>query len=139
MTITTRSFDPRGAKQCQPRRTRPGRHIRSRNSPRTNVQENTNEYTLFVQAPGWTKEEISLDLNGSRLNIQGKMTKEESSTASKIIRSEFSRRSFERSFILPDQANTENIEAKFENGLLIVSIPKKAENKEDELRTITIS
>jgi len=136
MTITRRSRGPRNA-YCQPRVGRVNHYGTHR--PLANVQEGAGNYTILIQVPGWSKDEINISLDKNTLTILGKPSEMYSEKADSTIRREFIKRPFERSFILPKQANTDGIDAKFQNGILSIDIQKKEEIKGENLRTITIS
>lgn len=105
--------------------------------PPVNIHETSEAYHLELSAPGRTKEDFKLSVDNGQLTI-GFERKEESKTESyKTIRKEFSFRSFKRSFNLDDAIDTDGIQARYENGVLKLYLPKKAEVKEST-KQITI-
>ena len=105
--------------------------------PPVNIHETAEAYHLELSAPGRSKEDFSLSVDKGQLTI-GFDKKEETRTEEyKTIRKEFSFRSFKRSFNLDERIDTSGIQAKYENGVLKLYLPKKAEVKESS-KQITI-
>lgn len=95
------------------------------NTVPVNVHETKEAYHLEVSAPGLNKEDFTVNLDNGLLTIS--YEKKEEAKASddfKTLRREFNYRSFKRSFSLNDEVNAENIQAKYENGVLKVYLPK---------------
>ncbi|GAA4270893.1 Hsp20/alpha crystallin family protein [Aquimarina gracilis] len=111
------------------------------NTPAVNVKETDNSFELELAAPGLTKEDFNIELDHDVLTISSevKSEKETKENDGKYSRKEFSYRSFKRSFTLPDTVNGAEIKASYENGVLLVSIPKKEEAKVQPKRLIEIS
>ncbi|MDJ1499745.1 Hsp20/alpha crystallin family protein [Xanthocytophaga agilis] len=105
-----------------------GQDYRS-NIPAVNVHESETEYTLEVAAPGQNKENFNINLDGRVLTISSEQKEEKKEENGKWTRKEFNYSSFKRSFTLPENVNAENIEAKYENGVLVVVVPKAEEVK----------
>jgi HSP20 family protein len=106
--------------------------------PAVNIKKDEKEIVLELMAPGFEKEEIKINLEENILTVAGEKkteTKEENET---YTRREFTAASFSRSFSLPENVNSEEIKAEFKNGILFVSIPKKAEEKK-EAKSISIA
>lgn len=95
--------------------------------PSVNVIEKEKSYIVEVAAPGLKKEEFKVELDNKMLKISSEKKQEEEKNDEKILRREFSYCSFKRTFSLPDTVDAEKIEAKHENGILSVIIPKKDE------------
>lgn len=105
--------------------------------PLANINESDVSHTIELAVPGLKKEDIKIELKENRLTISADVKKESNKENSKNVRKEFSYHSFKRSFNLPKLVDIEKIEAKNENGLLTVIIPKKeAEIKKNKLITI---
>ncbi|MDJ1472268.1 Hsp20/alpha crystallin family protein [Cytophagaceae bacterium DM2B3-1] len=105
-----------------------GQDYRS-NIPAVNVHENETGYTLEVAAPGQQKENFNINLDGRVLTISSEQKEEKKEENGKWTRKEFNYSSFKRSFTLPENVNAENIEATYENGVLVVVVPKAEEVK----------
>ena len=92
-----------------------------------NIQETDKSYELHVVAPGLKKEDFKLNIDKNILNItfeQKEETKEQPETA-KWLRSEYRMKSFKRSFTLNDKVDAASIAAKYADGILNISLPKK--------------
>lgn len=90
-----------------------------------NITEKENEYQIEVVAPGFEKSDFKISLDQQILSIAVDKKEEASSAAEKNIRKEFRTRSFKRTFTVNDKVDTDKIEAKYVNGILIVTIQKK--------------
>ena len=98
--------------------------------PPVNIHETTDGYHLEVSAPGRSKEDFKLALENGLLTISFEKKEEAKTEEYKTIRKEFSFRSFKRSFTLDDRIDSEGIQAKYENGVLKLYLPKKEQTKE---------
>ncbi len=109
--------------------------------PAVNIRETGESYEVQVAAPGMTKKDFKVELDGNRLTISSEISNEpQSGEDEKYSRKEFSYESFQRTFNLQKEVmDTENIEARYENGLLCLTIPKKEEAKVKPPRLIQIS
>ncbi len=97
--------------------------------PAVNVKEKKDGFEIEMSAPGLKKEDFNVDLSNSVLTISC-AKKEEDETKDKdgrYTRQEFSYQSFSRSFNLPETVDHEKIDAKYEDGILKLNIPKKEE------------
>ena len=98
--------------------------------PQTNIFETPAAYHLELNAPGRTKEDFKVQVENGLLTVSFEKKEESAETeAYKTIRREFEFRPFKRSFSVNDKINTENIQAKYENGLLKLLLPKKEESR----------
>lgn len=104
--------------------------------PLANIYENDTSHIIELAVPGLNKKDIKIELLENKLIISAEV-KKETKENEKSVRKEFSYQTFKRSFNLPKLVDMEKIEAKNENGLLTVSIPKKEEEiKKNKLITI---
>jgi HSP20 family protein len=94
-----------------------------------------------MAAPGMKKEDFKVELNNNILTISSEQKHEnEEKEGEKYNRKEFSYQSFQRSFQLSREAvDADNIQAKYENGVLRLVIPKREEVKQKPTRLINIS
>lgn len=99
------------------------------NTVPVNVLENEEGYHLEFSAPGRSKENFKLKVENNQLIISYEDKKEAEVKDLKQVRKEFTVTSFQRSFSLNNKVNTENIQAKYEDGILKVFVPKKEEVK----------
>ncbi len=109
--------------------------------PAVNIKETAENYEVEVAAPGMTKKDFRIELDGNALTISSEMKREsENRYDEKYSRKEFSYQSFQRTFNLQkDVVDIDKIQAKYENGLLHLMIPKKEEAKQKPPRQIQIS
>ena len=106
-------------------------------APAVNVIETEKEYEVEVAAPGLTKEDfnVRLDNEGNLLiHMEKKTENKEEKKHGRFLRREFSYTNFQQAFSLPDDANAEKIQAKVENGVLSVIIPKFEEEEKPEIQ-----
>ena len=108
--------------------------------PAVNIKETPENYVVEVAAPGMTKADFKVELDGTLLTISSEKSVEREDTENeKYSRREFSYQSFQRSFNLPKEVvDIDKIQAKYEHGLLHLMIPKKEEAKKKPPRQITI-
>jgi HSP20 family protein len=93
--------------------------------PPVNITENSDAYHLEVAVPGWQKENFNVKLDGGLLTISAEKKDEKKDETAKVIRNEYSNKSFKRSFTLDEKIDATNISAKYENGILKLDLPKK--------------
>lgn len=115
-----------------------GKH--SRNLMKTDVREMDNSYELDVDLPGFKKDELSVELKDGYLTISAAkgLDKDTEDKKGKYIRQERYAGACSRSFFVGETVEPEEVSAKFEDGILRVSLPKKAEKKLPEKKTIAI-
>jgi HSP20 family protein len=92
--------------------------------PRVDIVENDKAYEIHVAAPGMNKEDFKLDLKDNYLTVSGerKFTKEQNEKNFHSIETQYG--NFSRSFALPDNVDGARINAKYNNGILEITIPK---------------
>lgn len=94
--------------------------------PSVNIKELEKSFEVEVAAPGMKKEDFSITLDGNMLTIASSKEDQQEEKDGKYTRREFSYQSFQRSFELSkDVVDDENIQARYENGVLRLTIPKK--------------
>ena len=98
------------------------------NMMKTDVKENENDYELQVEVPGVNKENISIDYENGYVTIAAKTnkSKDEKDKEGNYIRRERYAGALSRSFYVGDAVSEEDIHAKYEDGILKLSVPKKA-------------
>ncbi|MDB5230639.1 MAG: Hsp20/alpha crystallin family protein [Chitinophagaceae bacterium] len=99
--------------------------------PPVNIQESNDAYNLELVAPGLRKEDFKVNLERGLLTIsfEKKGETETTNNETKTHRKEFHLNSFKRSFTVDDKIDAEKIEARYENGILKLWLPKKEEVK----------
>lgn len=108
--------------------------------PSVNIKEDSEGYQVEVAAPGLDKGDFKLQVDGDTLTISSeKKVENETKEGERFTKREFSYQSFTRSFTLPQIADSEQISANYEKGILKVLIPKKEEAKPKPARLIEIN
>lgn len=93
-------------------------------SPSVDVAETNEEIVVKAEVPGVSKDDIDLTVESNRLIISGEKRQEEEEEGKNYYRTERSYGSFRRIFSLPAQADTDNVQASYDDGVLTVRIPK---------------
>lgn len=93
--------------------------------PEANIIENHKDYQIELAAPGLEKNDFKVEIQDDVLSISAEKKEEKKEEDKNFRRREFSYNSFCRSFTLPDNLITEKIDAKYENGVLRLTLPKK--------------
>jgi HSP20 family protein len=109
--------------------------------PAVNIKETAENYEVEVAAPGMTKNDFKVELDGNMHTISSERNdQKEDRDGDRYFRREFSYQSFQRTFNLQKEVvDIDKIEAKYENGLLHLLIPKKEEAKQKPPRLIQVS
>ena len=98
---------------------------------KTDIKEENDKYFVETELPGVEKEDINIDINGNYLTISAEHSVENDDTdktkSGKYIHRERNYGSYRRSFDI-SEVNTDKIEAEYKNGVLIMTLPKKAED-----------
>ena len=115
-----------------------GKH--GRNLMKTDVRELDGSYELDVDLPGFKKDEVTVDLQDGYLTISAAkgLDKDESDKKGKFLRQERYAGSMSRSFYVGDDVESADVSAKFEDGILKISVPKAAPKELPKHTTITI-
>lgn len=114
--------------------------VASRGSkPAVNIREDEKRFILDLAVPGMDRKDMKIDINENLLTIAAETKNESEETNDGYKRKEFSYSSFCRSFQIPENVNTEKIEANYKDGVLSVTLPKVTEEKNKITRQIKIS
>ena len=115
-----------------------GKH--AKNLMKTDVRELDGSYELDVDLPGFKKDEVTVDLQDGYLTISAAkaLDKDESDQKGKFLRQERYAGSMSRSFYVGDDVESTDICAKYEDGILKISVPKTAHKELLKHSTITI-
>ena len=107
---------------------------------KTDIREHDGGYELDVDLPGFKKDEINVELENGYLTISATkgLDKDEQDKKGKYIRRERYAGAMQRSFYVGDEVTQEDIKAKFEDGILRLSIPKKDAQAVEMKKTIAI-
>lgn len=93
--------------------------------PAVNIKESDNQFNIELAVPGFNKEDFKINMEADVLNISAEKKSETQDKNERYTRKEYSYNSFSRSFTLPQNANGEKIDARYENGILKLEIGKK--------------
>jgi len=107
--------------------------------PSVNIKENPEGFEVEVAAPGFDKKDFNIELDGDVLTISSeKQIENETQENERFTKREFSYQSFTRSFTLPEVVESDKITAKYDNGILHITIPKKEEAKPKPVKQIAV-
>ena len=110
-----------------------------KSTPAVNIYESDEKFEIEIAAPGLEKEDFKIDLKNDHLLVYSeKKDQKEEKEKGKVVRSEFRYSSFQRSFALPKDIDATAINATHKNGVLIIELPKKVEQKDSSSRQIEI-
>ena len=107
-------------------------------TPAVNITENKNDYLVALAVPGMKKDDFKIDVDGNMLTISSEKEETKEEKEKKFTRKEYNYTSFSRSFTLPDEVNKEKIDAKYEDGVLKISLPRKEEVKKPAAKQIAV-
>ncbi|MEE8885910.1 MAG: Hsp20/alpha crystallin family protein [Eubacteriales bacterium] len=108
---------------------------------RTDIEKKDGNYLMSVELPGYTKDNINLELENGYLTVSAKQenNKEEKNEKGEVIRSERYSGNMARSFYVGDDITEDDISAKFEDGVLKITVPDKEKQPEvPQKKTIAI-
>lgn len=110
------------------------------NLPATNVAETEKDFSIELSVPGFNKNDIKIEIEKNILTIsaESKVSSEEKDDDKKVLRREFRKSSFTRSFTIPENINAENISAEQIDGILRITLPKQEKVLEDKVKKIEI-
>ena len=107
--------------------------------PATNIFETEKEFRIEVQLPGFAKEDVKLNYQNNLLSIKVEKEEKDNEENFKYVHREFGSYNFEKQYRLPKTIDVEKIGARFENGILVLQLPKKEEALEKAPVEIKIS
>ena len=111
-------------------------------APAINVIENEKEYEVELAAPGLAKEDFQIHIDGEgnlQIAMEKKNEQKEGHKHGRYLRREFSYEKYAQTLLLPDDVDQEKIEAKMENGVLNIHLPKREKvQQEEKVKQITI-
>ncbi|MBI4720142.1 MAG: Hsp20/alpha crystallin family protein [Chitinivibrionia bacterium] len=93
--------------------------------PKTNISEDDKEFTLTMELPGVSKKDVEISVDGDALTVEADRT--EKFESKNLVRAEIRTEKFRRTFQIGSKIDREAIKAKLENGILMLTLPKKAE------------
>jgi HSP20 family protein len=99
--------------------------LRVQSVPAVNISENDKNYEVSLAAPGLTRKDFNVVVENGVLTISSEKKEEKETKEKDYTRQEYSYSSFSRSFSLPDDAKEDDVNAKYEDGVLKVTLGKK--------------
>lgn len=111
---------------------------RTMNVPAVNITEQKDDYVVSLAAPGLKKDDFKIDVDGNMLTISSEKEESKEEKDKRFTRKEYNYSSFSRSFTLPDEINKEKIDARYEDGVLKISLPRKEEAKKPAAKQIAV-
>ena len=107
--------------------------------PSVNITENEKEFKIEMAAPGVERKDFKVEVENGVLCISSEKEKESKEEKKNYTRREYSYNSFSRSFTLPDNSSPDKIDAKYENGVLNITLPKKEVTVSKPAKEIKVS
>ena len=104
--------------------------------PKVDVKDYDDKITIEAEIPGLAREDVSVDLESQVLTITGGKREVKDDEGARYIRKELKRSSFKRSFKLGDNMNVKKIQADFDNGLLLVTVPKREKDEPKKVKIL---
>lgn len=97
--------------------------------PAVNIEEHKDDFMVSLAAPGLKKDDFQIDIDGNILTVSSEKEEEKEKKEEKYYCKEYNYSSFSRSFTLPDGVIVDKIDAKYEDGVLKLTMPKSEEAK----------
>lgn len=113
---------------------KPSTLFHSYDSAKVDIKELDDKIEVVADVPGFTKDDIHIKYEKGWLTISGEIKEEQEEKNTKYLYKEIGNRSFARRFYLGDTIDTEKIDAKFENGILNIILPKSEKEKYREIQ-----
>jgi len=107
--------------------------------PSANIKEKDNRFEVELAAPGMQKDDFKVEVANNILTVSAERKDEKNEENENYTRKEFSYSSFTRSFELPATVNADAIKAAYENGILVLTLPKKEEATVNNKKAIEIA
>ena len=111
---------------------------RTMNMPAVNITEQKDSFLVSLAAPGMKKNDFRIDVDGNILTISAEKEESTEEKDKKFTRKEYNFSSFSRSFSLPEEVNMEKIDAKYEDGVLKITLPRRQESKKNAAKQIAV-
>lgn len=103
-------------------------------NPRINLMETDHSYEIEAELPGVRKEDVKVAIDDRRVSIEGEVKRESAQEeGGNIVYAERSSRKFSRSFTLPTEIDDAGAQAKLENGILMLTLPKHPASQKKQL------
>jgi|SRR5690349_21779257 len=109
------------------------------NVPSVNIRETEKEFILELAAPGLQRSDFEIELDQHNLTISAEKEEESEEEKDEYARREYSYNSFSRSFTLPENVKESAIDARYDKGILTVTVPKLKQDASKPAQKITVS
>lgn len=106
--------------------------------PKVDISDNDTNLEIVAEIPGLNKDQVKVELNNGVLSISGEKKEEVENKKKNYIHKELKHSSFYRSFVVDDNIVGDDVDAKFENGVLTINLPKKSPTPKPEPKRIEI-
>lgn len=107
--------------------------------PEANISEDENKYQIELAVPGLEKKDITVEINKDILKVHHESPEKKENENHRYSRREFLYNGFTRTFIIPESVDDSKMKAKYENGILMLELPKKQKSEVEQKREIRIS
>lgn len=101
--------------------------------PAVDIAEHDNEYTVKLELPGVSKEDVKITMQNNVLTVRGEKRKEKETKSSSYHRVERSYGAFQRNFTLPSTVKADKIDAAYVEGILTIVLPKAEEARAKQI------
>ena len=108
-------------------------YLRDFDNLSANIWEEENKIYVKMAMPGVKKEDIKISVTGDTLSIEGESKEEKEEKEKKYFLKTFQSCSYSQSFNLPSLVNPDGVEAKFEDGVLTITLPKAKESESKQI------
>jgi HSP20 family protein len=112
---------------------------RELNVPAVNITDHKDQYILSMSAPGLKKDDFKIDVDGDVLTISSEKEESKEEKDEKYARKEYNYSSFSRSFTLPEGTDKEKVAAKYEDGVLKITVPHNHAIKSPSAKHIAVN
>lgn len=107
--------------------------------PSANIAETEKEFQIELAIPGFDKKEVKVEVKNGKLEIHSEKEEKSEKEEANYLKKEFKYNLFHRSFTLPENCNDSKINAKYENGILKVKLPKKETQISSPVKEILVN
>ena len=111
---------------------------RTLSMPAVNISEAKDSYHVSLAVPGMKKDDFKVDVEGNMLTISSEKSETKEANEEKYTRKEYNYSSFSRSFTIPDDVEIEKIDARYQDGELKLTLPRKEEAKKSSAKKISV-
>ena len=101
-------------------------------TPLANIEEDNDKFNITSELPGLDKADLEITVKDGILEIKGEQKEEKEDKKEGFVRREYHSSSYYRSFNLPENIDEDKIDAKLDNGILKLTLPKKEEEKKEK-------